>query len=220
MKKLLSCALAIMLLFAVALPVFAADDDFVPSVAAKAAPAVAVVGDANGTAVAAADVKVVALKDAAADSDLKKAYDELKAGDLEKLMEGVKDMTVKELLDVSLTNDAANTALEGDGTTLTLNFKLGVAAGVEVKAFTHNDGKWNPVAKCENKGDGSVDVTFEHFCPVAFLVPTSSLNTTTTPVAPSTGDNNNLMIWGAVMILAVAGIAVLVVSYRRKAVKG
>ncbi len=219
MKKLLSCALALLLLFAVAMPVFAEKDDFVGSIEAKGAPDYTVVSVPDG--MDGYKVVVIPLSEAAADSEVKKVYGEMSANgyDLTKAFgDAAKGMIVKDLFEIYLEPETANKMLEGDGTTITVNFKLGVPAGEKVLGFTYNDGKWNEIAKCENKGDGSVDATYEHFCPCAFLISETAAKPAD-PI-PTTGDNRNLVIWSVVMVAAVAGIAALAIVYRRKSVKG
>ncbi len=134
---------------------------------------------------------------------VKKALGEYKNAD---------NLIVKDLFDVSvLCEDLKTTHLPKEGTTLALTFKLGIAKDAFVTAMSYKNGAWN-VVDTVNNGDGTVTATFEHFCPVAFLVE----DTTT----PSTGDNSNsyLAVWYAVMAVSLVLAVALVVVFRRKKV--
>ena len=65
--------------------------------------------------------------------------------------------------------------LEIENVTISVDFDLGVGPDVEVVVLTYRDGKWTQVEKVTNNGDGSITCIFEHFCPVIFCVPASTL---------------------------------------------
>jgi hypothetical protein len=78
---------------------------------------------------------------------------------------------------------------------------------------TYVDGKWVPVVDCINNGDGTVTVQFDKICPVAFLVPGTTTNSST--VSPATSDVSGVILWGSVMFVSLAA-AVAIVIFRRK----
>ena len=65
--------------------------------------------------------------------------------------------------------------LEIEGITISVDFDLGVGPEVEVIVLSYRDGKWSQVEEVINNGDGSITCVFEHFCPVIFCVPASTL---------------------------------------------
>lgn len=123
------------------------------------------------------------------------------------------DLVVKDLFDISDLCDDINTYLPQHGATLDLTFDLGIGAGIFVAAMVYVDGKWEPVVDAINNGDGTVTVSFDKLCPVAFLVPGSGANLSV--VSPTTSDASNIVIWGFVMLMSLVAIVALVI-YRRK----
>ncbi len=164
-----------------------------------------------------------------AKDDLKHVYDDLSKSDTKisdvcsELDEIVKkgwgdnkssdDLVVKDLFYIkqNCTHDLHK--LE-NGNTVDLTFNVSVDKGVFFAAMVYVDGKWVPVDNCVNNGDGTVTVTFSQICPVAFLVPGSSIQQGET-VSPATSDVSGVITWSIVMIASLAVIAALVI-YRRK----
>ena len=81
-----------------------------------------------------------------------------------------KGKVVRELVDISV-SDRLAAALEGEGTTLKLVFRLGVDKDVPVEIQVLLNGQWTEAVLSDNNNDGTVDGIFEAFCPVVFLVP-------------------------------------------------
>lgn len=123
------------------------------------------------------------------------------------------DLVVKDLFDISDLCDDINTYLPQYGATLELTFDLGIGAGMFVAAMVYVDGKWEPVVNAINNGDGTVTVSFDKLCPVAFMVPGSDADLSV--VSPTTSDASNAIVWGFVMLISLVAIAALVI-YRRK----
>lgn len=224
MKKIVMLLAAVMLVASLACPAFAAEDDFVPSITYKGAPEIVPVEDDNG------DSAIGVIVDAEGEivdyvgegglviiplsgegeiaAELKDIYEELLAGTMTLPYEGDKDMVIMDLVDVSWVSEDGADQIEAEGTVLTVTFKLGVAADVEVTAMTYKNDAWNPIEKVVNNGDGTVTCTFEHLCPVAFAVATED--------APSeTGDNSDMMLWGMLLALSAVGMATVSVLYFR-----
>lgn len=122
------------------------------------------------------------------------------------------DLVVKDLFDITEKCDDAKTHLV-NGSTIDLTFDLGIGKNVFVAGMVFVDGKWQPVVNIKNNGDGTITVTFDKLCPVAFLVPSTQLNSST--VSPTTGDYTSAAIWGGVLLISIASVAVVLI-YRRK----
>lgn len=158
-------------------------------------------------------------------------YDELSADDMklstlsDELNKQVADkfgngnnadkLVVKDLFDISVLCDELEEELAPEGNVMSLTFKLPVDAQEFVAVMTYNDGEWSPIVSAVNNGNGTITCTFEHFCPVAFLVPEGEM--TNDPPA-QTGDNMapQIVFWGVVMVVSTALIVVLVVGQRNK----
>lgn len=250
MKRLLTLALAIILMLAITVSASAAQ--FVPSITNKGAPTLIVLDQINGNDVVGyiknpdgekvSEVfidcfEIFAVADALNDGeipenakiDLKNVYDDLSKSDTKisdvcsELDEVVKkgwgndkssnDLVVKDLFYIKKNcNDDVHNI--GNGNTVDLTFNVSIDKGVFIAAMVYVDGKWVPVDNCVNNGDGTVTVTFSQICPVAFLVPGSSIQQGET-VSPVTSDVSGVITWGIVMVASLAVIAFLVI-YRRR----
>lgn len=124
----------------------------------------------------------------------------------------VDDLVIKDLFDVTDYCEDLPEHLK-DGAILDLTFDLGIGNSTFITAMVYVDGKWVPVADCINNGDGTVTVKFDQICPVAFLVPGSGQNVDI--VSPTTSDASGVIIWSAVMVVALGAIVALVI-FRRK----
>lgn len=160
--------------------------------------------------------------------ELKKVYEELTKSDvnLSDICPGLNDivkeqwganktpngLVVKDLFYINQNCDEFEDCLK-DGNTIDLTFDVSIGPGVFFTAMVYVDGQWVPVENCVNNGDGTVTVTFSQVCPVAFLVPGSSIDMET--VSPATSDVSGVIIWSSVMVASLAAIAFLVI-YRRK----
>lgn len=123
------------------------------------------------------------------------------------------DLIIRDLFGIAISEDLEE-KLEPEGVTLTLTFKLNVAADTVVIVATKCDETWEIVDNVVNNGDGTVSVTFERFCPIQFL-------TKRVESGPSqTGDpvGQNMGIWVAVMAVSLSAIVLLVVlnTYLKK----
>ncbi len=122
------------------------------------------------------------------------------------------DLVVKDLFDISGECTDIKEHLNGDNI-LELTFKVGVDADTFITAMVYVDGKWVPVIDCINNGDGTVTVQFDKICPVAFLVPGTTTNSST--VSPATSDVSGVILWGSVMFVSLAAVVAIVI-YRRR----
>ena len=134
------------------------------------------------------------------------------------------DYVIRELLDVTYKYEACRQKPDTHGDklkelnetdkTLTVNFKLGVAAGTEVVVMAYKEGKWENIKKVVNNGDGTVTCEFERLCPVVFAVKESQSG----PIPPQTGDNSGkfMPLWIGTMALSGAALVALVVVALKK----
>lgn len=122
------------------------------------------------------------------------------------------DLVIKDLFDISGECTDIKDHINGENI-LELTFKVGVDADTFITAMVYVDGKWVPVVDCINNGDGTVTVQFDKICPVAFLVPGTTTNSST--VSPATSDVSGVILWGSVMFVSLAA-AVAIVIFRRK----
>ena len=233
MKKIAVILSAILLVVALAVPSFAAS--FTPSVEQKGAPTVVSATDADGNAFADGEVIVTPVSaDAAIADGLKAAYEQIKAaatltdiapsiGDYLKEIgseASVEDLVVRDLFDVSVTGAAAESG------PITVRFNLGLSQSATLIVLHNYEGSnWEiiPKDRVKQNADGTVDVTFDSFSPVAFVVDKQETADTTTPStnapsSPQTSDNGVLRVAGvaALGLGCAAVIGSVVASKKRK----
>ena len=242
MKKFICLMIALMLCLSMALPVFAAEGTFVPSISEKDGPEIVTIKDDEGNPAIGSvhdesgkvidyiyeDCLVVTPVSQAKTSELipddaeallLSVYDQLKNGTMklpyEKFSASLDSskMVIRELVDMSWLCGEHPEILEPKGVTIKLTFDLGVSSDTDVYVMTYKHDEWNPIVKTVNNGDGTVTCEFEDFCPGAFAVRTGS----DTPPA-QTGDNAKLAVWITLMAVAVVGLAAILV-FRRKLVQ-
>ena len=150
---------------------------------------------------------------------LEHIYEELLADRMELPFENPDEMVIIQLIDATFLCDGATdyidheAMIEPEGVCLELTFDLGVDADVVVTVMCYIDGQWVEVPTVNN-GDGTVTCLFEKICPIAFAVPTKTVQT------PATGDNSavELGLWIAMLTVSTAALAALVI-FRRKIVR-
>ena len=123
------------------------------------------------------------------------------------------DFVIRDFFDASMICDDKK-ELEKDGTTIDLTFKTGIPKDTPVAAMVFVDGEWKLIEKVVNNGDGTITCTFEELCPIAFLVPSESVDAGVG--TPTTGDDANIVIWSAVAVVSLGLIIALVILYRSK----
>lgn len=243
MKKLLCLMVVLLMCLGFAAPVYAAEDTFVPSISEKdgpeivpgkddeGKPTIGRVLDENGevidyiyegclviTPVSKANVS----KEIPVDAKelLLSVYDQLKSGTMQIPYEKISStldpskMVIRELVDISWLCDEHPELVEPKGVTIELTFDMGVKADTDVYVMSYKNNEWGTVVKTVNNGDGTITCEFEDFCPVSFSVRKGS----ETP-PPQTGDNTDLTLWIALMVVSFAGIAAVFFFYRKTARK-
>lgn len=125
----------------------------------------------------------------------------------------VEDLIIRDLFGIAISEEVEE-MLEPEGVTLTLTFKMNVAAATTILVATQCDEPWSMVEKVVNNGDGTVSVTFERFCPIQFL----SKRIESGPSQTGDAMGQNMGIWVAVMAVSLSAIVLLVVlnTYLKK----
>ncbi len=231
-KRIISVVTALLLALTMALPAMAAEN-FVPSVSYKPVPEIVPVVDENGdshigvileddfvidyvdedclviTPISRADCSTEIPEDSR--TVLKDVYSDLTDGSMTipYAQLGVADsdrLVIRDLFDASWLCVEHPEIIEPEGVVLQLTFDLGIAADDPIYVFTYKNDQWNNIASVVNNGDGTVTCTFEHLCPIAFVV---DADTYLPPI--KTGDNiGNLGVWFGVM--AVSGLALIAIA--------
>ena len=129
----------------------------------------------------------------------------------------VKDLVVRDLFDVSVLCDPLKEYLEPEGTTVRLDFELGLAPNTYVAVLVYKNDRWEMIENVEVNADGSVTcTTYENFCPVAILVPEGTPDTVAEAPATGTDAANNIVLWSVVAAGALAALVVLTVVQRKR----
>ncbi len=188
MKKMIALAVVLVLCVAIAVPVAAAEDVFVPSITYKGGPeyGIAVLQeDANEEDVSGC-VIVTSIEQARDKvTDITQDERDLLIDVYEKLDEGTMtlpvsgDYVIRELVDVSFKyggcrvipeHNQKDQKLKEEKVVLKMTFDLGVEKDTELAVMTYIDDEWEEIVSVENNGDGTVTCIFEDICPVAFVV--------------------------------------------------
>ncbi len=127
---------------------------------------------------------------------------------------GADDMVIRDLFDISMICDDAE-KLNEEGNYIDLKFNLGIGKNEYITAMVFVNGKWTPIKKLVNNGDGTVTGTFESLGHVAFLVPSDAPSGNMSPTG-DTSIQNNLFLWIAVMVVAAVVFVVMFFVLRKK----
>jgi len=128
------------------------------------------------------------------------------------------DMVVRELLDISVICEELAEYLEPEGTTICLDFDFGFQPGDYVEVVVYKNDKWQRIENVEILEDGSITrTTFEHFCPVAVLVPAEDV-VENVEAAPATGDGigSEVVMWMVIAGVSLAAIISLTMIQRKR----
>ena len=163
MKKLVSVLLIVMMVLALSVPAFAAKPSPPEPPASVTEPEIKDAMDASGEKV---QLEVSAPELAAGETLKSVAEDALKAA--EDAGVATEDVTAAEVFDIAMSDGSQPTS---DVTvTIVREKSSGKVAAVMYQA---EDGTWDS-AKFTDNGDGTVTITFEHFCTVVLLVEEAS----------------------------------------------
>ena len=230
MKKMICLLTALVLCVCLAVPAFATEDGFVPSIGYQDGPAVeeailngedvdscVVVTTIKGAREQATDIKQ-------SERDLLLSVNEkLNNGDMKLPLNG--DYVIRELLDISFeyddcrddeTHGSKDAQLKQPGVTLkvTLDMDMNLSDSEKLSVLVYVDGAWKTVEAVTVHSNGDVTIVFEDICPVAFCVERKAAPG---PSSPQTGDMNGekLVLWGALMVVSAAAMAAVVINRRK-----
>lgn len=238
MKKIIACLTVLLLCVSLVIPAAAAE--FTPSVTQKPAPGVVTTPDPDGNpsfgVLLDDDGQIISyiyggclvitgiseVKDSdKIPEDAKKLlleiYEKLTGGEMSLPYEQYDpdmnpgNMVIRDLFDATFLCDEHPEMLEDDGVSMKVTLDIGVKPDTEVVTMVYIDNQWKPVVSTVNNGDGTITCVLEELCPIAISVPVEEEEPGTP--TPGTGDDsgNQLIIWGAVALVALAAIVVLVV---------
>lgn len=226
MKKVVYLIITLLVCSSMVLPVFAEQTEFVPSISYKGGPEVEE-ANMNGEDVADCIVVTSILEAEIGSTDISQEERGLLLEVYEALRDGIMtlglddDYVIRELVDVSFAyedcrldeaHDNKDTSLKESGVALTIDFDLGIEAGIDVIVMIYVDGQWQKVEDVTNNGDGTVTSVLEDLCPVAFVV-----EERVGDIPPQTGDVFNPLLWVSILILSAAAlVAVVVIGARKK----
>lgn len=228
MRKIICMLMAVLLCMSVAIPAFAAEVDFVPSIEYKDGPTM---GGAELGGVDITNCLIITTIEAAINgtTDISPEERALLLELYQKLSDPSDPMklpldyeySILELIDISFKfDDCVNKDDHGDKegqlgddnkVSVTLDVDLPEDANVQIHVYV--DGEWKPIVDFVDNGDGTITVNFDNLGPVAI-----SVREGYTENPPQTGDQmgNNIVLWVALMGLsAVALVAVIVLSKRK-----
>lgn len=211
MKKIVSLFLALVLCFTIALPAFAVEGEFVPSVSYKDAPEV--VGATMGEEDVDAYLIVTSLLEAIAGdteipglaAELQRLYNALLSGEMTLPLDT--NYTIRDLFDIRLSEEGTELEeeLEKPGVVIRVVFDLNGASAENLVVMHYKNDQWIDIPYVVNE-DGTITCTFENFCPVVFAVKE--------PKVPSSGDLSNIILW--ISVLAVSTVAMGAVVFNRR----
>lgn len=243
MRKIICLITAIILCMSFAVPAFAAENGFVPSITYKPTPDIVPVENPDGEEC----IGVIRNKDGeivdyvghgclmvtpiahvwdeeievpeVIEKLLTTVYEALKDGSMKIPYEkheadlDAANMVIRDLFDARWVCEEHRKMIEEEGVTFEITFDLGVIADAEIFVMTYDEAanEWSPIVKAVNNGDGTVTCTFEHLCAVEFSMLVAPTNVPSDEV-PGT----DLLPWIVILILAVIGIVVIVVSKNKK----
>lgn len=223
MRRMASVLAVLLLLVALAVPAFAAEDDFVPSIGYKDGPEIdkSEMNKENVTpclvvtSILQAKNKKTDIPQSSRDL-LLEVYDKLLKNEMELPME--EDYVVRELIDISFRQSDCvekdhkhKEWLSQDNTSIEITLETGIPTDVEVQIFVYVNEQWVPVPSVTNS-DSSITCTFEDICPVAICVPR---DTNDTPA--DTGDTLGQMLWLWILLLILSlGAVIGLILSRRK----
>ena len=222
MKKYLALFVVLALSLTMALPAFAAEDVFVPSIGYKDGPTIEDFDLETDclivTSIRQAKEKTTDIHQEDRDL-LLSVYEQLSDSSMKLPLED-NTYVIRELVDVSFKKSDCQEQddhghkqwLAEENTTVTVVFDLGVKATTEVIVLVYVDDQWVPAEEVENLGGGKVRVVFEDICPVAFCIDPDAEEE-----VPPTGDvaGQSLLLWVVLMAVSLVAIVVLVLNRRK-----
>ena len=239
MRKVFSLVVVLLLCVSMVLPVFAAEDNFVPSITYKPNPElvsdndghIGVIRDADGNVLDYVDHACLRITPIAyvwdEEIDVEKLvedlliyiYESLKDGSMEipyEKHEGLdltaSNMVIRDLLHIEWACDEHPYMLGQDGNTLELDFDFGVVSDLQVygQSYDEKTTEWNPLVSVVNNGDGTLTCVFDRLGAIEFSVPVAGATAAPAESAATT----STMPW--IIAIAVAAVAIVGVLFAMK----
>lgn len=242
MKKLISLFTTLVLCMSIAMPTFAAENDFVPSITYKPNPDIVgvlneageefigVIRDAVGKVMEYVDSEYLDVTPVADIWDeakevpehikemLQDVYDSLSKGEIkipyEEYGEGLSaaNMVIRDLFDVRFSNEEYQKMLEEEGVAFEITFDLGIVPDAEIIAMTMDESTRQWSLIEKTVNNGDGTVT----CTFEHFCPVVFAM----PVAPASAPIDavsgiNYLPWIAVLVLAVGGILFIVFKKKK-----
>lgn len=220
MKRTLCAILVLVMCLALAMPAFAAEDDFVPSISYKDAPEVdaAVMGNESVSSCIVV-TSILAAQNGTTDiaeedcNLLLSVYAKLLDGSMTLPLEG--NYVIRDLIDLSFEYvgcvEAGHTheaTLNAANTFVKVTFDMGVEDTSDIVVLHYYDNEWHEINVTHN-GDGTITCEFDHFSPVAFV------NVEGGKEPPKNGDPMVMGLWIGLMVASAAALVVGVANRRR-----
>lgn len=243
MKKVISLALAIFMMFGICVSAFAADDDFRPSVDSKDHPVI-VPQDFNGISFDAlilgenneviegihlvttenedGEIIVTAYSEIGVADErvnvvyFQASYEEiLDARSLKELNELIPvGMIVRDFFDVTLVGTYQDIFKEGKKLQIRFDISAELKEKIMVLTRCSDETGWEFVESVTVNPDGTVTVVFDRLCPVIFLTEKSDLVT-----SPATSDISTSALWALAAIFGMGSVCMIIASKKRARAK-
>jgi len=126
---------------------------------------------------------------------------------------GANDLVIRDMFNITEVCENIKLHLPKDGYVFETSFDIGIGKDEYITAMIFQNGKWVPIHKMVNNGDGTVTCYFQGLGHIAFLVPSDTPSN-----VPATGDTtneNNLLLWGGIMAASLAALVVIAIISRR-----
>lgn len=243
MKKIICLLTVLVLCMCLVVPAFAAENEFVPSITYKPNPEIVPVPDApeediigvvrneDGDIIdyvghgclMVTPIAYVWDEEIEVAPDVERLltflYEELSSNKMEIPYEKHEanldpaNMVIRDLFDARWICEEHGKMVEAEGVMFEITFDLGVVADAQIYVMTYDEDtkEWSPIVKTVNNGDGTVTCTFEHLCAVAFSMPLAATNVPSDEVP-----THNVLPWFIVLLLAVVGVVVILVTKNKK----
>lgn len=127
---------------------------------------------------------------------------------------GADDMVVRDMFNITEVCDNIKLHIDKDGYTFEITFNVGIGEDDYITSMIFSDGKWVPIERMINNGDGTVTCYFQTLGHIAFLVPTDTA--TNVPATGDTSVQNDILLWVVIMAVSFCALIVLAVINRRK----
>lgn len=225
MRRICAIVLVLLLLATLAVPGFAAENEFAPSIGYKDGPEIDE-SEMNEEEVTPCLVitSIIQAKEKKTDISqmdrdlLLEVYEKLSQNEMQLPMED-DDYVIRELIDISWRHSDCveedhehKEWLSEENTSLKVTFDTKISSDMEVAVLVYINEQWVPVTSVTHNSDDTITCVFEDICPVAICVREKH----GAPPA-QTGDPMGQMIWLWVLLLvtSLAAVTVLIMNRRK-----